>query len=381
MNSELTGEKVKSNTLRLFSAIEHENLHYIYRGNFSKNFTKNVIALAENNFKDQKTPDDLKRKVYHVMVEGVQNISRHQAATTDSDELAFGFFTIKRETGNYCLTTGNLVENSHIENLRERINKVNNLSKEELKAYHKEVLRGSRISERGGAGLGLIDIARRAGAKLNYQFKTFSPSLSFYYLQTDISSEQSEPDNQTFTNRNSLLNVINLHPLLNEEDISIVFCNSFYQEHLLDMLSFLENQMADSNKLKRQIFNIMLEMFQNILKHASNIDGSISEEKKGIFYISETDKNISLTSGNYIESSQVRSLRGKLNFINNQDKGMLEKFYKRRLFDLNINTHKSAGLGLIDLRNKSGNRLLYDFQRINKDYSFYTLIVQILKQA
>ncbi len=367
-------------TFRIFKLLSTENLNYIYRGNFTKNFTKNIIALADNSFKDEMAPSDLKRKVYHVMVEGVQNISRHQAKPSQMEDVVFAFFTIKHETGKYFLTTGNLVENSQIDNLTSRINQVNNLTKEQLKDYHKEVLRSARISQQGGAGLGLIDIARRSGDKLNFQFNPVSDSLSYFYLQTEISSEQSNPENQFNSNNNSLLNIINLHPLLNEENISIIFCNSFYQEHLLDMLSFLENQMADSNKLKRQIFNIMIEMFQNIIKHAFNIDGSTSEEKQGIFYISEIENKICLTSGNYVEAKQVSNIIKLINNINNLDKVELDNFYKRQLFDTNQTNNNSAGLGLIDLKIKSGNPLIYNFHEINYQYTFFTLKVQILNQ-
>jgi len=365
---------------KIFNLVSTENLNYIYRGNFTPNFTKNIIALADNNFKDKKTPDDLKRKVYHVMVEGVQNISRHQAKKDLTHEIVFAFFTIKRETGKYSLTTCNLVENNQIDNLTHRIDEVNNLTKEQLKDYHKEVLRSAKISQKGGAGLGLIDIARRSGDKLNFQFKPVSDSLSYFYLQTEISSELSEIDKQLNSNKNSLLNIINLHPLLNEENISIVFCNSFYQEHLLDMLSYLEKQMADSNKLKRQIFNIMIEMFQNIIKHAYNSEATMPEEKQGIFYISETDNRILLTSGNYIENIYVSNLKDHLSNINKLDKTGLDKLYKSRLFDTNLDKNKSAGLGLIDLKIKSENLLYYHFHEVNKDYSFFTLKVQILKQ-
>ena len=367
-------------TFKIFNIISAENLNYIYRGNFTKNFTKNIIALAENSFKDENASSDLKRKVYHVMVEGVQNIARHQAKPSQVKDIVFAFFTIKRETGKYLLTTGNLVENNQIENLTQRINRVNNLSKEELKAYHKEVLKSGRISEDGGAGLGLIDIARRSGEKLNFIFNPVSDSLSYFYLQTEISSEQPTSDDQIYPNNNSLLNIIHLHPLLNQENISIIFCNSFYQEHLLDMLSFLEKQLADSNKLKRQIFNIMIEMFQNIIKHASNMDGIISVEKQGIFYISESGDNIYLTSGNYIENKIVNDIRKHLDHINSLDRIEVDIFYKHRLFDMILDKNKSAGLGLIDLKIKSGNPLIYSFHEINSEYSFFTLKVQILKQ-
>jgi len=104
------------------------------------------------------------------------------------------------------------------------------------------------------------------------------------------------------------------------------------------------------------------------------------EEKQGIFYISETDNRILLTSGNYIENIYVSNLKDHLSNINKLDKTGLDKLYKSRLFDTNLDKNKSAGLGLIDLKIKSENLLYYHFHEVNKDYSFFTLKVQILKQ-
>jgi len=379
MSLEQQINKLDNNTLKLFEAIQEEKLSYVYRGKFTSGFTKNIISLAQCNIMDGQTPNDLNRKVYHVMVEGIQNISRHQASYDNSDIESYGLFAIKKENSSYFLTTGNLIENENIDNLTGKINKVNNLGKDQLKKYHKEVLWNGKISEKGGAGLGLIDIARRAGSKINYFFTELSNNLSFFYLQTEIVASKPEENALRINDMDSLLNISNLHPLLSQDHVFIVFSNSFSQENLLDLLTFLENQMADNNKLKRQIFNVMVELFQNITKHASEY--LITEEgKRGIFYISENENEFILTTGNYILSDEVQRLKDHIIYLNGLDQEMLKKFYSKRLFDFEINTNKSAGLGLIDLRIKSDNQLAFDFQEINKEQYFYTLKVKISKQ-
>jgi hypothetical protein len=34
-------------------------------------------------------------------------------------------------------------------------------------------------------------------------------------------------------------------------------------------------------------------------------------------------------------------------------------------------------MGLIDMARKSGSKLIYEFERINEDYSYYTLSVKV----
>jgi hypothetical protein len=378
MDSSLICNNRTGKTFRLFDAIQKEKLNYVYRGYFTSNFTSNILSLAQSNINDEETASEIKKRVYHVMVEGLQNISRHQAGGIEDVGSTYGLFAVKKMQDRYILTTGNLIENERIGSLTNKIKKVNGLDKIQLKNYHKEELQNGKISEKRGAGLGLIDIARRSGSKLEYAFNPISNKLSYFYLQTEITSNSLNEKYPVRNNNNSLISYTNLHPLLNDDNVLIVFNNSFNQESLLDMLSFLEKQMGDSNRLKRQIFNVMIELFQNITKHAS--DYMISKDgKQGIFYISENEKEFYLNTGNYMENDKVRVLRGRLNYINNLDDNDLENFYDKRLFDFEMDSNKGAGLGLIDLRIKSGNKLTTDFQKINNEYSFFTLKVKILK--
>jgi hypothetical protein len=65
------------------------------------------------------------------------------------------------DNGAYVIAAGNIVERQDGEALQQRIAQLAAMSKDELKAAYKERLRRPR-EEQGGAGLGLIDLARKA---------------------------------------------------------------------------------------------------------------------------------------------------------------------------------------------------------------------------
>ncbi len=52
-------------------------------------------------------------------------------------------------------------------------------------------------------------------------------------------------------------------------------------------------------------------------------------------------------------------------------------FYTQRLLNFDIDSSKEAGLGIIDLRMKSGNKLLYSFSEVNDTISFFSLQIVI----
>jgi len=82
----------------------------------------------------------------------------------------------------YKVTTGNFVSSKRIKFLKEKIDKINSMTQDELKDMYKFILNHQRLSVKGGGGLGLVDIARKSGYKLDYSFFYYNDSYSFFNL-------------------------------------------------------------------------------------------------------------------------------------------------------------------------------------------------------
>lgn len=121
----------------------------------------------------------------------------------------------------------------------------------------------------------------------------------------------------------------------------------------------------------------MVEMLQNISKHADNYSHEI-DWKPGLFLITETDDNYVLISGNYIKNEKVDSFRKKLKQTNELDSRELTKRYNQTLLDFDLENSEN-GLGLLDLKKKSKENLIYNFHKIDEDLSFFMLQVVVKK--
>lgn len=363
---------------KLFKAMQKNNLNYIYRGLFTTNITDNILSLAESNLVQKEDPRALRRKVYNVMVEGLQNITKHQADLDVHEDLNYGVFVLKKEHYKYFITTGNLIENEFIDTLSNQITQVNSLDKDELKAYHREVLLHGKMSSKGGAGLGLIDMARKSGNKLLYSFEKLDDKFSYFYLHTEIPSKGAAKSTLNPNNANTLSYISALHKMLNQENVLIIFNSYFNQDSLMNLLSIIEKQMLENVQQKKRIYNTMVEMFQNIIQHGAQYKET-TEGKAGLFYISETKEDYLLNTGNYVLNENIARLTDKLNYVNNMDYKELDEFYDTRLLDFEIDTSKEAGLGIIDIRLKTDAKLEFNFLTIDDKYSFYTLRAKILK--
>ena len=165
----------------------------VYDGEITHQITKAFTSLAESKMDSYSEDSSIKRKVFHVMVECLQNLSKHAEEYEFKDvrgKYGNGIFIvgkIGKEEKEYQVITGNAVEKNRVPELRALLEKINQLDKEGLKELFKKQMREGSLSEKGGAGLGLIDIARKTGEKLEYHFTEMDKNNYFFILRTKIS--------------------------------------------------------------------------------------------------------------------------------------------------------------------------------------------------
>lgn len=171
-----------------------KRLTLAYEGEVTQEITKAFTSMTEKNLEKIEEDGKIKKKVYHVMVECLQNIAKHadDNSETASDKLEeglakTGIFLIGSDEKEYFITSGNGIINENIPALKEMLDNINSLDKDGLKELHKIKMRETAISSKGGAGLGFIDIARKTGNALEYHFEPVDANTSFFLLKSRIS--------------------------------------------------------------------------------------------------------------------------------------------------------------------------------------------------
>lgn len=164
-----------------------------YKGNVNSDVINHVLDTVEDKMVEINEHAKLRKKVYNVLVESLQNLFHHVDPTPDDFEdktsQKFGLLVVKKINGGYKITTGNFVHSENIEKLEEKIKRINRSSHEEIKELYKFILNHQRISAKGGGGLGLVDIARKTGNKLEYTFKEYNSKYFFFYLDILVNDE------------------------------------------------------------------------------------------------------------------------------------------------------------------------------------------------
>lgn len=162
-----------------------------YKGSITSDLITNVLDVIETKLDDIDASAGVRKKVYNVLVESLQNLYHHiddlPEKMKEEYDSKFAILVVSKVNGSYRISTGNFVSSAKVKQLKEKIDKINSLSKEELKDMYKFVLNHQKLSEKGGGGLGLIDIAKKTGNKLDYLFQNFNDEYYFFNLDVFIS--------------------------------------------------------------------------------------------------------------------------------------------------------------------------------------------------
>jgi hypothetical protein len=174
---------------------EHQdgNVVLFYKGNIDSDVINHILDTVESFMVEGKENSRLRKKVYNVLVESLQNLFHHVDKVPDDykeqDSEKFGVVMVRRLEGSYRIITGNFIHSSNVVKLEEKIKRINRSSRDEIKELYKFILNHQRISAKGGGGLGLVDIARKTGHRLGYSFVSYNRNYSFFYLNLLVNEE------------------------------------------------------------------------------------------------------------------------------------------------------------------------------------------------
>jgi hypothetical protein len=175
------------------SILQKQGITFAYSGYVTEPVLSGVGEAIKNKLVLEDADTKTLRSVFAVFVEQMQNMIRYSAEKVASDavepppiEMRYGVLTIGREGDDYVVHAGNLVARSDVERLREKLSKIRSMNKEELRASYKERLRAGPEEGSKGAGLGFMEIARRASKPIEFDFTDVDDTHVFFTLKASI---------------------------------------------------------------------------------------------------------------------------------------------------------------------------------------------------
>jgi len=179
---------------KYISLVKSLNINIIYSGPLWEDGIKGIAEIVKAHLDHNQIPGSSAKSIFSVFVEQVTNMLMYSAdkksytrQDSESVEVSEGMMVMGHRENMFFIQTRNAIKNENVKRIKDRLDHLNTLDKQQLRQLHKEVMQGENDNpESKGAGLGLIEIARRATEPIGYTFEPVNDNLSSFTMYVVI---------------------------------------------------------------------------------------------------------------------------------------------------------------------------------------------------
>lgn len=163
-----------------------EDVIFDYKGRIEDEDVTTILDSIERILKAKKESPKVFKKIFNILIELVQNLHHHGEVPSklNVDYKKFGVLILRDEGMQYRISVGNFIKIDGLKLIRDRIDQINTLSSEETRNLYRIILDNEQFSEKGGGGLGMVEIARKSDSDMEYQFLDYSSE--YLFLSIDV---------------------------------------------------------------------------------------------------------------------------------------------------------------------------------------------------
>jgi len=174
-----------------------EGIFFCFNGPVSQNILAEIGSALEQRMKLENMNRTTMLRVFSMMMEMAQNIMRYSVEESDSGvsdppDTRMGSIIIGHEDNAYFVLCGNMVYNTEVQKLKDKLERIRGMDRQQLRRYHKEQIRKRLEKGSQGAGLGFIGMAKKASRPIEFNFRKIDAEKSYFSLKTLIHKEKQE---------------------------------------------------------------------------------------------------------------------------------------------------------------------------------------------
>lgn len=351
------------NWQKIFGFFGEDLYTLVYSGEFNDKTLAPITNIIANHY-----GDDYKLKVKNIFIaiELFQNIIKYAYKDTS---LNVQFFQTRRlNNGNFLISSSNIIPSKMVEDIKAKIDKINSLDVKELKKHYREVLLNGQYSDKGGAGLGLIEMRRKTSQYIDYKFVKINDSQSVFLIAVKYFIDKEGQQQEKEFDIEKIWQIYK--ELSNDGQLLLALKHNFSEDLNKHIFYLLQNAIKEEDLYNRKkLFSVNVEIIQNLSKYAEK-----RTNNECYYFLYRTPDNAyKVFIGNYILKDNVDFLKNFLKLLKNSNKSLLDELYRDGLREGDL---ESAGLGYIDLVRMS-KKFDYNFFNFSEEFSFFVLHLQI----
>jgi len=176
----------------LRSHMRNEGIMFCFSGYLTEDVLTGIGQALRRKLEADDTDLKTAKGLFAIFVELVQNVIRYSAERdipvqpSDNDDLRYGVLTVGRDKDRYFVACGNLIEPTDTKRLEHELDHIRSLDRDGLKSLYKKMLKEDSPQGSRGAGVGIVDIARRADKGFDYDFQEIGGGQTFFALRAFV---------------------------------------------------------------------------------------------------------------------------------------------------------------------------------------------------
>ncbi|MBX2971602.1 MAG: SiaB family protein kinase [Flavobacteriales bacterium] len=324
--------------LALYASFAGDRLTFLYSGSFHDEHTARLIALQEEFLEREGAPRALRGKLAFAMVEAYQNIVRHRVKDPAlMNGAGRSLFLLRSSPEAHEVTAMNAVDAADEQKLRATLERLSGMDLHQMKQVFLRGLQDEARSHRGGAGLGLIEMARRSGNPLGHTFTPVGTGHALFTLQVLVGGSG--------VRRSEDASLRSVHRIVVENGITLL-CRgdlpAVMQENLLRMIERdLDDDQARAGRAKHAFLLLMGAI------EAMDIAG-----EGPMVAVAMQEGRTTVTVATPLTTKGAERAQQAVDMVNAMDPPALQRRYR----DILLGRGEAASgldLGLIDLARRS----------------------------
>ena len=159
-----------------------------YKGAFTYEIMEKLLKQLRSSSHFRSMRKIPRKRLYSTFVESIDNIFKYATRHVSEKRRGPGapMISVVKRGNRFLVISGNVVLNEDIEDLRFKLDRVNQLDHEALKSLYEDIINRDADENDTGAGLGLITMALRTENDITYSFTSLDRDHSFFKMQIII---------------------------------------------------------------------------------------------------------------------------------------------------------------------------------------------------
>jgi hypothetical protein len=176
--------------LNFYRQLQGKGIIFSFSGPVSQSLLEGIGETLKQKMSLEDTSTNIVQKVFSIFVELMQNVINYSAERLETggqeQEISYGVLIVGKENEHFYIISGNHIRKEQVGTLEEKLSKVQSMNKDELKQYYKQQRRMQADLDSKGAGLGFIDMARKASRPIEFEIEQLDSEYSFFVVKAVI---------------------------------------------------------------------------------------------------------------------------------------------------------------------------------------------------